>query len=84
MKHVKNLKKRVTSVYIPETIISKPKEPSKNDNENYEIEYQKYLNDLEVYNKAFERWQEDQELEEDDILEHDIRRKERIIKNKSK
>jgi len=84
MKHVKNLKKRVSSVYIPESIISKPKEPIKENNVNYEIEHAQYLIDLEEYNKAFERWQEDQEYEQDDILEHDIRRKERIIKNKSK
>jgi len=84
MKHVKNLKKRVSSVYIPESIISKHKEPIKENNVNYEVEYAQYLIDLEEYNKAFERWQEDQEYEQDDILEHDIRRKERIIKNRSR
>lgn len=84
MKHVKDRKKRVSSVYIPESIISKPKEPIKENNSNYQAEYDEYLIELEKYNIAFQRWQEDQEYEQDSILEHDVRRKERIIKNRSR
>lgn len=79
MKYVKKRKSRVSKIYIPEILESKPTAPN---NDVNSLEYQKYLEDLKSYNDAFERWQENQEYEEDDILESDFRRQEKIVKNK--
>ncbi len=80
---IKNQKGRNKTINLPEILESKPIKPSEN-SENYSQLYEKYLDDLQKYEYAWEKWKEQEEEDEDDILESDFRRRENIIKKKNR